>query len=208
MVKGKSNKNGKQVSNDLVTRAQVRSMLRENDLATRELKVYGSTSSGYATTTPTVTLMSGIAQGDNTSDRDGFQINLKDVEVHLTVSIDTVSQDYFRFVVLYDTENTGSAPVSADIMNASDPRAFIGTYPIIAKRFHVVKDYMIPLVLATTKQNASRFFKVNFKNLPLTFSGTGSTAVGRNAFYFWLCGGNATNNTAYNVYFRFRYFDS
>lgn len=193
---------------DLVTKAQLRSILREHDLATRELKVYGSTQSAFATSTPTVTLLSGIAQGDNTSDRDGFQCNVLEFDLHLTVSLDTLSEDYFRFIVFYDTENTGTAPVSSDIMNASDPRAFINTYPIIAKRFHIVKDYMIPMVLSTNKQNATRKCTVKFKDLPLTFSGTGGTAVGKNAFYYWVCGANSTNHTAYNAFFRFRFYDS
>jgi hypothetical protein len=191
------------------TREAVSKMLKKHDLATRELKLAGAVNNAFVTSTPTVTLLTGIAQGDNVTDRDGFQVNLMDLEVNFSVSVGSTSkEDLVRVMIVRDTMNLGSTPTSSDIMNASDPRAFLNIIPSIAKRFVVVHDEMLSLVNTSEHQIRTIRFVKRMNDIPLTFSGTGSTAVHKNAIYLWICGGTSVNDTAYTMYHRFRFFDS
>jgi len=192
-----------------VTKGQLRSVLRQHDAATRELKFLGSTNTGFATTTPTVTLISGVGQGDNVTDRDGFQINGMDLEINITASVGSTSkEDHVRFVVVRDTMNLGSTPAASDIMNASDPRAFVNIIPSLANRFIVEFDEVITLVNTASNQTKMLRLKKNLNHLPMTFTGTSSTSVFKNAFYYWICGATATNDTAYSIFTRMRFYDS
>jgi len=192
-----------------VTKSQLRSVLKQHDASTRELKFLGSTNSGFATTTPAVTLISGVGQGDNVTDRDGFQINVMDIEINLTCSVGSTSkEDFVRFVFVRDTMNLGSTPSSSDIMNASDPRAFLNIVPTLSGRFVVEFDEMLKLVNTSAVQCHFIKLKKNLNHLPVTFTGTASTNVMKNAFYVWICGGTATNDTAYTYFTRMRFYDS
>jgi hypothetical protein len=200
---------GRMVRSKVVTKGMLRKSLKQHDAATKELKFLGSINTGFATTTPSVTLISGVGQGDNVTDRDGFQINAMDLEMNVTASVgSTTKEDHVRLIVFRDTMNLGSAPASSDIMNANDPRAFVNIIPSLSHRFVVEFDEIITLV--NTASNQTKFLKLkkNLNHLPITFTGTSSTNVFKNAFYYWICGGTATNDTAYTIYTRMRFYDS
>lgn len=195
-------------SAELISRQQVRQMLRSHDLATREMKFGGATGTGFATTTPSVTLLTGLVQGDNVTDRDGWQINLTEFDMNITMSVGSTSgEDYVRLIIFVDTLNTGASPSATDVLG-SDVRAFYNIQNTLAKRFRFLHDEIVRLVHGANNQSAVRRIVKKFNDLPLTFDGTASTDIYKNALYMYIVGGTATNDTAWSTYFRFRYYDS
>lgn len=192
-----------------VTKGQLSKILKQHDLATRELKYGGATVNGNATTTPAVTLISGIAQGDNVTDRDGFQINLMSFDINWTSGVGATTKfDNVRLVIVRDTMNQGSTPSSSDIMNANDPHAFLNIIPGLEKRFVVLYDGWFTHVNTASNQSIEKKIRIKMNSLPVTFTGTGSTQVGKNAIYAWICGGTAAADTPYLFQTQFRFFDS
>lgn len=193
----------------VVTKSQLKSILKQHDLATRELKYGGATVNGNATTTPAVTLISGVAQGDNVTDRDGFQINMTQFDINWTSGVGSTTKfDNVRLVIVQDTMNQGATPASSDIMNASDPHAFLNIIPGLEKRFKVLHDSWFTHVNTASNQSVEKKIRIKMKDVPVTFSGTGSTQVGKNAIYAWICGGTAATDTPYLFQTQFRFFDS
>lgn len=85
----------------------------------------------YATyvcdTTGSVTLLTGIAQGDDFNQRDGRKIKITDVMIQGCVSaVDSVTDDvYCTVMLIYDRQSNQGAPTIADIFSAANSTAFM-----------------------------------------------------------------------------------
>jgi len=76
--------------------------------------------SGAVSSTGVVTLLSGIAQGDGTSSRDGNSVKLKggDLRYYFTQN-GSASRTAIRVLVVVDTRNQGANPSISDILTSA-----------------------------------------------------------------------------------------
>lgn len=75
-------------------------------------------------TTPTVTHLSSIAQGDGPNDRNGDSIKSKDLLIRGNVQIPLASEGTyhvcrFRIIAVVDTQNQGTPPTMAEVLDSS-----------------------------------------------------------------------------------------
>lgn len=185
----------------------------------KELKFVDTTiATGLVTYVPgasVITLLNGIAEGDDYSARDGRQATMKSVAVRLTINQQQTgaSGGLTRTMLVWDNAANGAAPVAADIL-AVDSAA---SYPNVnnAQRFTILRDHLCeigPLSLVAT-QTYSRSPGSQHVDLyvPLDhitqFMGTGATIASiQNGALFLLTvsdGTVALNNSVIRARVRF-----
>lgn len=127
--------------------------------------------SGNVATTWTTNALTNIAQGVGIDQRDGLQIHIRYLKLH--VMLQTVVQatpppfqnGYARFVVLQDTQQSNAAPTAAQIFNSNDIYAFLA--PSNAGRFIIIFDELLT-------HHGQIYFN----------SGVPATAYGTGQYYF------------------------
>jgi len=114
------------------------------NLLNAEFKSIEATASGNETTTPSITWLSGTAQGDGSDDRDGSSLKIKKIAVRFRVAAAAAGAagSAIRVVFFVDTANTGSAPSASEVLNSG-----MSGFPTINSfdRFNVLYDEVIPL---------------------------------------------------------------
>lgn len=160
----------------------------------------------FASTTPVLTLLSGIAQGDDYTAREGRSILAKTLQLKVIVlgnSAQTADQ-FVRVILFKDMNNVGTAPTSSDIISTYDDLR--NPDPVMMKRYQILVDQSYKLnVNGNTSYELDRFINLNCH---MKFSGTGATNVGENAVYLILASSTATNASSYLVHSRLRYYDN
>ncbi len=163
-------------------------------------------------TTAVMQNISFIAQGDDTGDRHGREIHAESVSIQGSLFKATASAaTTVRYMVIRDNQGTGTPPTLADIFTDEND-FFQGQHRIPSeqnmKRFSILWDKFIMLNESfdgNTKVARLKFYKkLNFK---ITYSGTASTAEGKNSL--WLLSGSneVTNVPAVNADIVFKYTD-
>lgn len=157
----------------------------------RELKFVDIASADYV---DAVTLLNGIATGDDYNTRDGRQATMRSVAVkgYLTPTANIAASDA-RLLLVWDNAPNGAAPVYADIMQeAGVPHSF----PNInnEKRFTILKDwfqqvgYFSALSTSSYAQESS-VHKIDLSvslNSLTQFSGTGATVASIQNGAIWM----------------------
>jgi len=97
----------------------VQQRVRGNELNTIDV----NSASYVADTTGTVTLLNGVATGDDFTDRTGRKIVMKSIYIRgLVKFIDTSSGPTLcRLIIIYDNQTNGAAPVMTDMTNRPMP---------------------------------------------------------------------------------------
>lgn len=106
-----------------------------------ELKYAGLARASY-TTASSITLVNGVAQGDDNTTREGRQVTFKSVHVTGFVypsGAGGQSPQRARILLVWDNACNGAAPAITDIMTTSDPVSL----PVVdnANRFTVLRDW-------------------------------------------------------------------
>lgn len=137
----------------------------------------------------TITLLNGIAQGDDYTNRDGRQATMKSVHVRGEVHCAAVSVSYAlaRLLLIWDNAPNGAAPTIANIMAADSSVAM----PLIdnANRFTVLRDQQWPIGGAATTVSVNGQFVIDIyvKLDELTqYSGTGATVASIQNGAIWM----------------------
>jgi len=177
-----------------------------------ETKYVDQQLSGSASTTPVLLLLSGIAQGDTGSTRDGNSVKVTSHTVKVGILQHTSAvTTRVRVIIFADTQNQSADPTAADVVSMSTSAL---TFPDLASkpgRFVVLKDVVEYMVIGTGKQAMHMEFHLNeMKNCHLQFVGTGATvaSVSGLAIYAYIYAAEATNTPTYYVASRLTYVDN
>lgn len=190
--------------------------------AAKEHKYVDVAAANYvADTTGTVTLLNGIAQGDDNTNREGRQVTVTSVSIKgmLTPVDKTTGACYCRLIVVWDSANNGgAAPAITDLLVAANSVSHNNLNNRM--RFKVLMDeqYCVGGNQDTTTQayaQSPTVFTINrYMKLPpgcvTTFSGTGATSASIQSGAIWMftIGNQAADaGGAYQVATRVRFVD-
>jgi len=171
--------------------------------------------------TGVITLLNGVAQGDDFDSREGRQITVKSVQVRgyfdKLVYTDQAAA-HCRMLVIMDQQTNGAAPTMADILqDADEPLSFMNLNN--RERFKVLADVHTVLGaqnatggFALTTQGDNAWFDI-YKRVSFntTFGGTGATvaSIQKNAIFAVLLSDDAVNTISRcNWIARVRFTDS
>jgi hypothetical protein len=194
---------------EMISRQQVRQMIRSHDLATRELKMSTFVNGGNLSISGAVGgITSNIQQGDNVSGRTGYQINVHSVKMWFQASMNALANvDRFRYILFYDRLNTGTPPTVTDVL---DTAVVISDYAYFARtqnRYKILVDKTVPMSISGNSRAVNYEHEFKFKNtVTVDMLGT-TTNHGRNSFYYLVMGDLSVNNSTYAISCTVRYFD-
>lgn len=151
-------------------------------------------------TTGTLTLLNGIATGDDYSARNGRLVKIKGVEIvgSAKATVTTGLPQPARILLFWDNACSGVAPAITDVLAASTPHS----YPLQAtvERFTVLWDYQFVLDYnaATTSRSITPFSIHIPLNVMTSFNGTGATvaSISNGGLFMITLGGNVAGTTA------------
>lgn len=121
-----------------------------------ELKYIDRAVADYvADTTGSITLLNGVAVGDDNTDREGRQVNIKSVQIKGRCHpFDTTTlPTHARIILVWDNATNGTAPTIADVMTAVNSNSF----PLVnnANRFTILRDMSFPIGGISTTASSS-----------------------------------------------------
>lgn len=183
----------------------------------QELKYVDVASAAYAAdTTGSVTLLNGVAVGDDNTTRDGRQATMKSVQVRGQLRPESSSQTgcKCRLLLVWDNASAGATPTIADILTASTSNSF----PLVnnARRFTILCDnsYVLGTVDTTATQTYAYSPGIHdveiYKRIQSVtqYNGTGATAASiQNGALWMITIGDAANAGQFNVATRVRFTD-
>jgi hypothetical protein len=181
-------------------------------LVNAEVKHADVTTSSTVSTTPVLTFLSGVAQGDTNTSRDGNSI--KAVGLHGDVTLiqnASATATRVRTLIFVDTRSQGVVPTAADVVdtNAMSGLANIDTEP---NRFVILLDRLDSMVLAAqTRVLTFRYdLTADVKNMHLLYSGSGATIASAKGpvVYMLQYSSEATNTPTYAIDSRLFFLDN
>lgn len=174
-----------------------------------------------ADTTGTVTLLNGVSQGDDFTNRQGRQVTFTSISIKGILSpVDaTTSPCYCRLIVVWDSaQNSGTAPAITDLLVSSTSLSHNNLNNRM--RFKVLMDEQYAVggvqdtatqayAMSPTVQVINRYLKLP-PGCTTTYSGTGATAgaIQSGAIWMFTIGSQAANSGGtYGVATRCRFVD-
>lgn len=192
---------GPDKSGQRAARAAVVALARApRNLSDGELKAVDvSIAASPCDTTGGVTLLNGLARGDDINQRNGREVLLKSIEIRLRnlVTAGTGTEQTHRVCIVYDRQSNGAAPTIADILSA--PNVLYPRNLENRRRFKILYDRAFTLN-ATGEPGGERFHKF-YRRLahPVTFN-TGNAGtiadITMGSLYLITMGTNAPGATA------------
>lgn len=165
-------------------------------LVNAEMKDYGDTgNSGTFTTTPTITHLTAIAQGDGPTNRDGNSIFVRFVGIRMRCSHDATNSSQFnRIVVVRDKQQVADGtPTWTDVFESADENSYLKDAS--KGRFDILYDCRF--CFANNDKTARMFdIKIPMKH-HVRFNDTAATDIQKGGIYLMLYGSNAANGTGY-----------
>lgn len=146
--------------------------------------------------TPAVSYLSGIAQGDSNLTRDGNSVKLLGGRFTQVLTIDpSASTSYIRTMIVADTRGAGAAPSAADIFDSATVVGLpnLDTAP---NRFMILYDTFDTLSINGSRSVVHDFDLAKVANLHLMFNGTAATVGSSSGLTLWLISmSNEATNT-------------
>lgn len=185
-----------------------------SELKFTDVEVTGSA----VTTAGVITLLNGVAQGTDYTQRIGRKTCMKSIlwNAALLSNGGTIPLgDMIRLLIVYDTQPNSATPAVTDILAVADPFSPMNLNN--RDRFHTIFDHKLPLNPAAfttgvpTAGNPISYYKQKYKKLSkdVIFSGTGATAGSIQTGAVWMLQISYLT-AAYNLdsYTRIRFHDS
>lgn len=175
----------------------------------KELKTFDNSATGSIGTAGAITCISDMAQGDTSITREGLQIQPRHLQYRLVNTIDDASTTSVvsRIIIFMDTEQHGTIPTVAQLLESDDVNSFIehDSRP----RFRVLRDITISL---SRNGNNQRYITgiIKFgKNFRIDYQGTGTgdASMGKNNLYVYRVSSDNTNTPTLSFYSRMRFVD-
>jgi len=172
-------------------------------------------------TTGSVTLLNGVATGDDFTERDGRKILLTALQLRGVIYRDTTAQsnnpDLVRVMVVEDLQANGAAPAVTDILKTAEPTSFMNMNNRDRFKVHFDKQVALTMSAVVTTNTLGGATVNNIKfykklNSSVTFQGTAATvaSIATSAFYLVTVGLNAgaTSDSHFVWSSRMRFIDA
>lgn len=171
-------------------------------------KHYTDTSISLSTTTAgALTLLTGIAQGDDVSNRQGNSVLAKTLYGRLLIYRDAtnaIPTNYVRVMLIKDLQNQGTNPTVTDILQSASTTSPLNVDHTSRYVILMDKNY---LMSENGKQGvALKFYKK--LNCHLKFTGANSTDIYTNAVYLLLIGDQSANSPDVSGDIRLGFYDN
>ncbi len=161
-------------------------------------------------TSGAVVNLTAIAQGDDTNDRQGNKIRLKQLLVQgkITLNSTTATDSHVRMVIVRDNNGSTTQPSIAElygsVANFTNNLLKVGD-PQTNSRFSVLWDKFI--IVDTDKPSKAVAYSQSLDS-HCFFSGTGATDEGKGAIYLFISSNEATNDPVVNILGQVVYIDN
>lgn len=171
----------------ICTKAQVRDMIRGTLATLSEPKehIIDTATAVAPTAGIVIPLTQSIIQGDDLNNRAGDKIYLKSIDLRAQYTLNVlVNTGTVRYVLFFDTQNTGSVPLVTDVLNIQTVTSAYQTRNHLQKRFHILRDQSYPLVLGGSNQTVHKQFTISVGS-QIFYNGGSNIAInnGRNALF-------------------------
>lgn len=183
-------------------------------LVNAEFKHADVSTSSTVSTTPVLSFLTGIAQGDSNITRDGNSVKIMGLWGDVRISMNaSATQTSTRTLIVCDTRNQGATPTASDIFDTSNTSGQglvnIDTEP---NRFVILFDRYDTQVLASETRLIHFRFDVTdaVRNMHLLWSGTGATVTSAKGpvIYLVQMSSEATNTPTYHLDTRLLFVDN
>lgn len=170
-----------------------------------EKHYFDTNASGPVDNSGSISLLSGIGQGDDVNQRQGNSVLAKTLLFRTFCNLNTSAEStQLRFIIIKDLENQGSTPSVSDVIGPS-PSVITPLNVDHTSRYQVLRDKVLTLKKDMNSYNMKQFITVNDH---LKFTGSGTTDVYKNAIYLILISDQATNTPSVTWNSRVGYYDN
>lgn len=152
-----------------------------------EYKFIETVTSGTITTTPTIVLLTGIAQGDTQSTRNGNSLRARYVNMKYTITIDPdAGTSIVRVIMFRDKVSDGTVPTAGEVLNLASAIGNVAHYNVnnARSRFIIGYDRVHTLSINGVRGISGKFHrKVNQR---IKYIGTDATQGSCNTNHYYL----------------------
>jgi hypothetical protein len=181
-------------------------------LVNAEVKHADTTGTATVSTTPVITFLSGIAQGDTNTSRDGNSVKCVGLSGDVTlIQNASATVTRVRTIIFVDTRNQGATPTATDVVDtgAMSGLVNIDTEP---NRFVILYDRFDCMTLASETRVLHWRYDLNedMRNMHLVYSGSGATvaSIKGPSVFMLQYSSEATNTPTYAVDSRLFFLDN
>ncbi len=175
-----------------------------------EYKAIISTFAVDPNTTGAVQSLSGAAQGDDFTARNGRSIKPTSINIQGNVTLHaSATASHLRLCVVRDRSGTTTQPAITDMF--ADVASFLDNRlknqdTNTASRFDVIMDKMV--YINSDRPEAKISFYRKLKKGKTTFTGTAGSDEGRNMYYLFIASSEATNDPVLNCGCTIKFIDN
>lgn len=181
-------------------------------LVNAEVKHVDVSASTTVSTTPVLSFLSGIAQGDTNTSRDGNSVKCVGCHGDMTLIMNaSATVTRVRTLIFVDTRSQGVVPTATDVVDTNGLSGLVNidTEP---NRFVILLDRFDCLTLASESRLVHWRFDLSdaLRNMHLTFSGSGATIASAKGpvLYMLQFSSEATNTPTYALDSRLFFLDN
>lgn len=193
---------GQIASKALTTAKYVKSLINV------EKKMCNTVANTAGSTTPFITSLHDIAQGDTINDRSGNSVKAVSLSCKMTLLNNgtATSGSLFRFVIVKDTQQIGDAsPGWTDVFESAAVNSFLNSATL--GRFSILYDRVFALNndSNTERMCVQKYFKMQHH---IRYNGTASTDIQKGGLYVMYLSTEPTSTVSVDANFRLRYVDN
>lgn len=177
-----------------------------------EFKNIESASSSNPTSSGYMTLLNGIAEGDDINQRNGRSILIKSAYVKHTMKCATSGDTaYIRCILFWDKQPSGTAPTGSDLLDTVGGFDLVRAFRNLSnrKRFKIISDKTYTVVNGGPNyiRYTDKYIKMNTHTI---YSSTGNTisSISSNALYCFIVSDQPTVTPAVYMAYQLRYIDN
>lgn len=159
-----------------------------------------------SSTTAAIAVLTGVAQGDDATDRNGNSILAKYMQVRVDTTMSgSATATVTRMIILVDTQNQGTNPTAALILQ--DPTTYLSPLNIDStQRFTVLCDkFFTTSINGQRMTNYKRYIPLNFH---LKYTGSAGSTFNKNNIFVLYMSNEATNVPDFTLYSRLVFYDN
>lgn len=184
----------------------------ERGVTGKERKVHDIQINGNVTNSAVFHHLTGIAQGDQSVQREGLKINLVSIQARISCQSNPVQQGYqpVRFILFIDRNCNGANPAITEVLESNQYNSL--TAHEWRNRFHILMDKTIATNNQTENDSRGICFKY-YKRFPrgrkVFYKGTAAPIANAasNQLFLLLIGDNATNYPIIDTEWRITFTD-
>lgn len=127
----------------------------------------------------------------------------------LQVILTSTVSDVVRLLVFSDSQNNGSVPTVAELLELADPISMLTRNFAVVKRFKVLHDTILTLTDGGSNRIVAHRFTTKLNHVVNYLGDTdASTSNGRGSIFYLILGDKASDLSIYDMDWAFSYYDS